>query len=102
MRNKLFSLLFAGLASLPLAAQVQAQTDAPAVSVAEVATKININTADAETLSRELKGVGPSKARAIVDYREQQGSFVTVDELLEVNGIGLATLEQIRHQLTVD
>lgn len=102
MRNKLFSLLFAGLASLPLAAQVQAQTETPAVPAVEATTKININTADAETLSRELKGVGPSKARAIVDYREQQGNFVTVDELLEVNGIGLATLEQIRHQLTVD
>ena len=102
MKKKLVPLLFASLAALPLALPVQAQTEAPAAAVAAVTAKVNINTADVDTLSRELKGIGPSKARAIIDYREQQGAFVTVDELLEVKGIGLATLDRIRHQLTVE
>lgn len=102
MKKKLVPLLFASLAALPLAFPVQAQTEAPAAAVAAVTAKVNINTADVDTLSRELKGIGPSKARAIIDYREQQGAFVTVDELLEVKGIGLATLDRIRHQLTVE
>lgn len=102
MKKKLVPVLFAALAALPLASQVHAQTEPPVVAVAEVAARVNINTADADTLSRELKGIGPSKARAIVDYREQQGVFVSVDELLEVKGIGLATLERIRDQLTVE
>lgn len=102
MKNKLAVLLFAALASLPLASQVHAQTEAPAVAMAAITTKININEADAQTLAKELKGVGPAKAQAIVDYRTQQGAFVSVDELLEVNGIGVSTLERIRDQLTVD
>ncbi len=102
MKKKLVPLLFAALASLPLASQVYAQNEQPVVAVAEATTRININSADADTLVRELKGIGPSKAQAIVEYREQQGSFVSVDELLEVKGIGLATLERIRDQLTIE
>jgi len=65
-------------------------------------TTININQADAETLSRELAGIGPSKAQAIVDFRSAQGSFKSVDELLEVKGIGVATLERLRNKLVVE
>jgi competence protein ComEA len=67
-----------------------------------MSAKININEADAETLARELTGVGPAKARAIVDYRERQGAFVTVDELLEVKGIGVSILERIRDRVAVE
>lgn len=55
---------------------------------------VNINTADAQTLSRVLVNVGPAKAQAIIDYREQNGPFKSVEELANVRGIGLATVER--------
>jgi len=57
---------------------------------------VNINTADAKTLAATLDGVGLSKARAIVEYRQQNGAFKSVDEIVKVNGIGLATLAKNR------
>lgn len=54
---------------------------------------VNVNTADAETIARELQGVGPSKARAIVQYRKNNGPFETVEDLLKVQGIGPKVLE---------
>ena len=62
---------------------------------------VNLNTADAQTLTRELKGIGASKARAIVAYREEHGPFSSLDELLEVKGIGVSTLEQNRGKLSL-
>jgi competence protein ComEA len=62
--------------------------------------KININTATAAELD-ELNGIGPSKAEAIVRYREENGPFTAVEDLLEVPGIGEKTLEQFREQITV-
>ena len=70
---------------------------APAVA----APSVDINTADAETLARELDGIGPSKAEAIVAHREQHGAFRSADELTEVKGIGLATIEQNRERIVV-
>ena len=54
---------------------------------------VNVNTADAQTLSAELKGVGLSRAQAIVAYREANGPFRSVEELAEVKGIGARTVE---------
>ncbi len=54
---------------------------------------VNVNTADAETISAELKGVGLSKALAIVDYRRAHGPFKSVDDLTLVKGIGERTVE---------
>ena len=54
---------------------------------------VNVNTADAETISAELKGVGLSKARAIVDYRQKHGPFKNADELALVKGIGERTVD---------
>lgn len=61
---------------------------------------VNINTADSAELTA-LSGVGTAKARAIVAYREEHGAFGSVDELLNVNGIGKATLEKLREFITV-
>jgi competence protein ComEA len=66
----------------------------------EQETKININTASAAELDL-LEGIGPVKAQAIIDYRNEHGFFRTVDELINVPGIGPATLEAIRDQVTV-
>ena len=54
---------------------------------------VNINTADADTLAAELAGVGPSRALAIVEYRENVGRFETPEQLLDVSGIGPRILE---------
>jgi competence protein ComEA len=53
---------------------------------------VNVNTADAETISRELKGIGQAKAQAIVEYRETNGAFTAPEELLQVKGIGTRVL----------
>ncbi|MCR5484581.1 MAG: helix-hairpin-helix domain-containing protein [Clostridiales bacterium] len=61
---------------------------------------VNINTADVEAFER-IEGIGPEKAKAIVEYREENGDFKSVDELLECPGIGEKTLERIRPFLTL-
>ncbi len=63
-------------------------------------TKININTADAEAIA-SLKGIGVKKAQAIVDFRDQVGPFKSVEQLLEVKGIGEKLLDKIRGQVTL-
>ena len=69
-------------------------------SVAGVAGLINVNTA-ATTELEELPGVGEVIAQAIVDYRTENGPFASVDQLIDVSGIGDATLENIRELVTV-
>ena len=71
---------------------------APAAWSAEL---VDINSADAATLEQNIKGVGPSKADAIIKYREQVGGFASVEDLLKVPGIGAKTLEDNRDRLTV-
>jgi competence protein ComEA len=61
---------------------------------------INVNTASTTELE-ELPGVGEVIAQAIVDYRTENGPFTSVDQLLDVSGIGDATLESIRELVTV-
>ena len=62
---------------------------------------VNINTADAEALQSELKGVGLSKAESIIAYREANGVFKSADELANVKGIGLKTVEKNRENILV-
>ena len=63
---------------------------------------VNINTANAETLSAELNGVGMARALAIVEYRERHGPFRSADELANVSGIGQRTLDLNRQFILVD
>lgn len=63
-------------------------------------SQININTADQSVLE-ELPGVGPVTAAAIVTWREEHGQFSNPDELLEVSGIGEATLDKLRPHVTL-
>ncbi len=62
--------------------------------------KINVNTADAETLAT-LPGIGPSKAHSILSYREEKGRFQTIDDVRNINGIGDKTFEKIKDSITV-
>ncbi len=61
---------------------------------------VNINSAS-ETDLVALPGIGPSKAKAIAEYRLQQGGFKSIDDLQQVKGIGPATLEKLRAHVTL-
>ena len=110
LKVQVSSLLFAFLASISLATSAADAPPAktPTVEVAQVVdadmqvSKVNLNTADAETLERELLGVGKVKAVSIVDHRAANGPFASVDDLLEVKGIGAAILEKNRDRLSVN
>ncbi|MCB1706652.1 MAG: ComEA family DNA-binding protein [Halioglobus sp.] len=92
-------LLAAGLSVTPAAlAQEAAATAAPVAAAA----KVNINTADAQTLAANLKGVGESRAAEIVRYRESFGAFDSVEELVEVKGIGSSTLDMNRDVIILE
>lgn len=61
---------------------------------------ININRANSAQL-QTLYGIGPSKAKEILAYRKSHGAFKTVDELVNVKGIGPKTLAKMRSQVTI-
>ncbi len=63
--------------------------------------KVNINTADAAAIDQALINVGPSKAAAIVAYRKEHGAFRSADQLAEVKGIGLKTVEKNRDRIVI-
>jgi competence protein ComEA len=110
MRTSLLSsLVFALLASTSLAvnAQTAGATTAPAPATtmsapAQQADKVNINTASADALQKELSGIGAAKAAAIVAYRDENGAFASIDELIEVKGIGKALVDKNRERLALD
>lgn len=66
------------------------------------AQPVNVNTADAGTIAANLKGVGQSKAEAIVAYREKNGAFKSVDDLVKVKGIGEKTVAANRELILVE
>ncbi len=72
-----------------------------AVSAAQPEEPININTASAEELM-ELPRVGEVTAARIIAWREENGPFAEIEELLNVQGIGERTFERIRPHVTVD
>ncbi|MFO3722744.1 ComEA family DNA-binding protein [Pseudomonas sp. HLMP] len=113
MRNTILSYLFLPLFT-GLSFSLSAAPNATPVPTTELTTtqtvasaadaqsaRINLNTADALTLQKELNGIGKAKAEAIVAYREANGPFASVDELLEIKGIGNALLERNRDKLVV-
>lgn len=71
----------------------------PRVVAEQVQTRVNINTASAEQLATNLKGIGMKKAQAIIEYRKEFGDFKSINELTAVKGIGEKTLEKNRAKL---
>ncbi|NLT94152.1 MAG: competence protein ComEA [Clostridia bacterium] len=84
-----------GLAANPNIFVVNSTTTIPAAG-----GKINLNTATLEQLD-SLTGIGPSKAQAIIDYRNSKGGFKSIEELMNVKGIGQATFDKIKDQVTI-
>jgi competence protein ComEA len=70
-------------------------------TAAVLADPVDINSADAETLASSIDGVGTRKAIAIVKYRDTNGPFSSVDDLANVQGIGMKTIDRNRDKLTV-
>ena len=84
-------MLIKGLGAAVMAAMLLAST--------AIAGPVNVNTADAKTLARELDGVGKAKADAIIAYREKNGPFRSADELVKVKGLGKKLVEQNKANL---
>ncbi|NMY40045.1 helix-hairpin-helix domain-containing protein [Pseudomonas sp. WS 5013] len=104
LKKKIAVVLLSCMASLPIAVSAAESAKAPSVAV-ETQTEVsavNINTADLDVLQSELVGVGKVKAQAIIDHRNANGPFASVDELLEVKGIGAAILEKNRDRMSVN
>lgn len=70
-------------------------------SLAFAADKIDINSADAETIAITMSGVGEAKAAAIVAYRKDHGAFKSIDDLVLVKGIGEKTVELNRNLVMI-
>ena len=70
--------------------------------LAWAAQPVNVNTAGAEEIAEALKGIGMSKAAAIVDYRNTNGKFKHIDELINVKGIGIRTVDINREYILLE
>ncbi|WP_318474693.1 ComEA family DNA-binding protein [Photobacterium leiognathi] len=81
--------LAGGLALVPLSHAVENKHEG-------IVKAVNINEANVEQLDILLDGIGTEKAQAIVDYRNANGKFASVDDLVKVKGIGKATVEKNR------
>ena len=117
MKRRLSSLLLLAALAVALAAALWSRRDEalsrraadvaasrpapenPVVQVTEGAAKLNVNRADAETLSL-LPGLGGTLSQALVDYRAAHGPFRTIEDLLGVPGLGEGKLEAIRALIT--
>jgi len=67
-----------------------------------VSFAVNVNTATAEEIAKELKGVGVAKAEAVVLYRQKHGAFKSLKELTKVKGIGASTVDKNRENIELD
>lgn len=72
------------------------------ISAFAYASPVNINTADAQAISKNIKGVGLKKAQAIIAYRDKNGPFLKVDDLTKVKGIGNKLLEKNNDVITIE
>ncbi len=79
---------------------VETERSVPEEALERESRPLDVNAATAEEL-QELMGIGPALAQAIVDYRAEHGPFASVDELLEVSGIGEGKLDAIRDGVTI-
>lgn len=91
-------LLTGAMLSCPVFAEAEAQSSN--TETVQTITQINLNTASAEQLI-QLPGIGPKKAQAIIDYREQYGEFLLVEDIQNVKGIGKKAFARLESMLKV-
>lgn len=72
------------------------------LSTFSFAGPVDINTADAPTLSKNIKGVGIKKAQAIINYRVKNGNFKKIEDLMKVKGIGKKLLEKNTNAIMIE
>ncbi len=96
-RNWTFGLIFVLLICLPASGEVQIKN-----SEFVILLPINVNTANALILQRALVGIGPKKAQRIVEYRENNGEFASIQELVHVKGIGPGTIERNLGRISIE
>jgi competence protein ComEA len=102
VRHLIVTTLVVAATALALAAPAVALPlqEKPADAKAAAAQTVNLNTAPAEQLER-LPGVGPKTAARIIEYRQKNGGFKKVEELMNVRGIGEKAFLKMKNQLTV-
>ena len=69
-------------------------------NISDIDPKISINDADEENLTK-ISGIGSSKAKSIIEYRKQNGNFKTIEDIMNVSGIGKSLFEKIKDYITV-
>lgn len=104
LKKSIAAFVYSCLLAFSLHATAAVESKAPSAKEVQqpAVSLVNLNTADVATLEAALVGIGQTKAQAIVDHRTANGPFSSVDELLEVKGIGPATLEKNRARLSVN
>ncbi len=70
-------------------------------SASAFAAKVNINTASADQIATAMTGIGDNKAQAIVQYRKSNGKFKSIQDLENVDGIGMKTVEKNKDNITL-
>ena len=100
-RKFLFSVQFVLLSAALFSSQSSVAQSASEDEASNV-VQVNINEADANTIADILVGVGASRATAIVQYREEHGRFTSLEQLLEVKGIGESTLIDNRERILIE
>ena len=94
-------LLTSGMLTTAAYAATTAQTEPAKTASTQTANRVSINSANAAVLAEHLIGVGPAKAEAIVKWRSENGRFSNIEQLLEIKGIGSATLNKNKHLITL-
>lgn len=79
---------------------IEEKTETKEVVVSSNSAIVNINTASQSQLET-LTGIGPVKAKAIIDYRQTKGSFKSISEIKNVSGIGDATFQKIKDKISI-
>ena len=97
------SLFIAPFTTHAQSAQVDTE---PVVNILQTTNKINLNTADVDTLTQSFKGIGRKRAEAIVAYREANNGFKSIEDLASVKGIGkqfiTRNLQQLQETYSID
>ncbi|MFT6387248.1 MAG: competence protein ComEA [Cellvibrionaceae bacterium] len=89
------------LPAIGLSSQASAVQPFPLAALAQKVAVVNINSASAEAIADAMKGVGFKKAQAIVGWRKKNGRFTSLDQLLEIKGIGEKTLAANKKRITL-